>query len=240
MPRDILSEQQMNIKFVKAVQRHPTLYNFELPSYSRKDVSDKAWEDVGRTMNMTPPACRERWRNLRAVFMRTMRAPPRGSTGVKKPYYLADVMQFVVPYMRTLGETAAKKQQAKEAQEAQEKRPVQVAIEEIKVEQLDDDDSSDWAEDEREMSVSRKRSVQDDEPQQSVKVARIAQPSSSTVTLDSDHIKSFLNSLLPELNEMNSVQFKNFKRRVLLLIDDITTEIPASPRRRTNESEYIM
>ncbi|XP_021187114.2 uncharacterized protein LOC110373940 [Helicoverpa armigera] len=249
MSRDILSEQQINIKFVKAVQKHPTLYNFELPSYSRKDVSDKAWEEIGKTMEMTPPECREKWRNLRAVFMRTMKAPPRGSTGKKKPYYLSDVMQFLVPYMRPVpkSEEAKKRlRQAKAAQEAQErqdKRPVQFAIEQVKVEQLDDEDSDDWGtvsiEDEREM-FSRKRSVLDEEPQPSPKVTRRVHPSSSTVTLESDHVKSFLDSLLPELHEMSSQQFKNFKRRVLLLIDDITTEIPASPSRRTSDSGYII
>lgn len=111
------------------------------------------------------------------------------------------------------------------------------------MEQLDDEDSDDWGtvsiEDEREM-FSRKRSVQDEEPQPNPKVARRVQPSSSTVTLESDHVKSFLDSLLPELHEMSSQQFKNFKRRVLLLIDDITTEIPPSPRRRTSDSGYII
>lgn len=36
-----------------------------------------------------------------------------------------------------------------------------------------------------------------------------------------DAVMSFLNSLAPELREMNLQQFKMFKRRVLSLIDDI-------------------
>lgn len=48
-----MSEQQINIKFVKEVQKYPILYNFELPSYSRRDVSDEAWKEVGKAMNMT-------------------------------------------------------------------------------------------------------------------------------------------------------------------------------------------
>lgn len=74
MPRDILSEQQCNIEFVKNVQKFPCLYNFELPSYTRKDISDKAWEEVAETMNMT----REFISNMALVVIeRAFVAPPR-------------------------------------------------------------------------------------------------------------------------------------------------------------------
>ncbi|KAF9814460.1 hypothetical protein SFRURICE_000187 [Spodoptera frugiperda] len=246
MSRDIMSEQQINIKFVKEVQKYPILYNFELPSYSRRDVSDDAWKEVGKAMNMTPSACRERWRNLRAVFMRTMKAPPPRVTGKKKPYYLADVMQFVVPFMRpiAMAEAAKDKQKKNQAVDPKEgdNQPIEVEIEHIKVEQVDQEEDSDEygqssVEGDREGTpLARKRSLQDDRPSQSSKTAKLQ---SSSIALDSDHVKSFLNSLLPELHEMSSQQFKHFKRRVLLLIDDITTEIPASPRRHRDD-EYIL
>ncbi|KAF9417494.1 hypothetical protein HW555_005417 [Spodoptera exigua] len=247
MSRDVMSEQQINIKFVKEVQKYPILYNFELPSYSRRDVSDEAWREVGKAMSMTPSACRERWRNLRAVFMRTMKAPPPRVTGKKKPYYLADVMQFVVPFMRpiAMAEAAKDKQKKNQTLECKEgdNQPIEVEIEHIKVEPVEqEEDSDEWGpssvEEEREGTPhARKQSMQDERPQQINKMAKL-QPS-STVTLDSDHVKSFLNSLLPELHEMSSRQFKHFKRRVLLLIDDIMTEIPASPKRQPDD-EYIM
>ncbi|KAG5868395.1 hypothetical protein JTB14_006828 [Gonioctena quinquepunctata] len=52
-------------------------------------------------MNMTGTACKERWKNLRAVFVRHMKSAPSGSGAEKKQYYLTDVMQFVLPFVKT-------------------------------------------------------------------------------------------------------------------------------------------
>jgi len=48
-----MSEQKLNIKFVEEVEKHPILYNFTLPGYSRKDEAEIAWNEVGKTVNMT-------------------------------------------------------------------------------------------------------------------------------------------------------------------------------------------
>lgn len=170
-----------------------------------------------------------------------MKAPPT-STGKKKPYYLSEVMQFVVPYMRPIARAEAAKEKQRQLVKEHEEYQELKEIEEIKLEVPDDecyDSSEQNAEDERgkEIAATRKRPAQDEELHHA-KVAKVAYPS-SPMPLDSDHVKSFLNSLLPELTEMNSAQFKNFKRKVLLLIDDIVTEMPAAPRRHTDD-EYIM
>lgn len=147
-------------------------------------------------------------------------------------------------------EAAKEKQILKVKPREESKTPVQfetsstaqLQLDQIKVEEPDDvlDASSEQSiEEHNEVTAMRKRPVQEEIFHQSVKVAKITQPASSLVSLDSDHVRSFLNSLIPELNEMNSAQFKNFKRRVLLLIDDIVTEIPGSPR-RTTDDDVIM
>jgi hypothetical protein len=46
-------DPSMNIKFVKAVEKYPCLYNYKLPEYSRRDVTDKAWMNVAKEMNYT-------------------------------------------------------------------------------------------------------------------------------------------------------------------------------------------
>lgn len=46
--------------------------------------------------------CKEKWRNLRTVFTRKMKIPQSGSGRNKKAYYLADAMQFSVPFIKTL------------------------------------------------------------------------------------------------------------------------------------------
>ena len=49
----MMSEQILNIKFVGEVEKHPVLYNYKLPGYSRKDITEKAWREVGREVQMT-------------------------------------------------------------------------------------------------------------------------------------------------------------------------------------------
>lgn len=48
-----MSDQALNIQFVQEVEKYPCLYNYELTQYSRKDITDEAWNNVGKIMNMS-------------------------------------------------------------------------------------------------------------------------------------------------------------------------------------------
>ncbi|KAF0685375.1 transcription factor Adf-1-like [Aphis craccivora] len=48
-----MNEQKINLKMVEEVEKHPVLYNFTLSGYSRKDETEKAWSEVGRSVNMS-------------------------------------------------------------------------------------------------------------------------------------------------------------------------------------------
>ncbi|KPJ06287.1 hypothetical protein RR48_14026 [Papilio machaon] len=48
-----MSEQLLNIDFVSEVQKYPCLYNYTLKEYSKKDITEKAWEAVGKVVNLT-------------------------------------------------------------------------------------------------------------------------------------------------------------------------------------------
>jgi hypothetical protein len=43
-----MSDQDFCIKLVHAVEKYPYLYNYISSDYSRKDIVDKAWVDVGK------------------------------------------------------------------------------------------------------------------------------------------------------------------------------------------------
>jgi hypothetical protein len=43
----------MNIMFVKTVEKYPCLYNYTLPEYSRRDLTERAWINVAKKMNYT-------------------------------------------------------------------------------------------------------------------------------------------------------------------------------------------
>ena len=44
---------EMNITFVGEVEKHEVLYNYKLPGYSRKDITEKAWQEVAAKVNMS-------------------------------------------------------------------------------------------------------------------------------------------------------------------------------------------
>ena len=53
---------------------------------------------------MTAAECKERWKNIRAVFVRNMKPAPSGvGAKTKRTYYLMESMQFTVPYIKALG-----------------------------------------------------------------------------------------------------------------------------------------
>jgi hypothetical protein len=55
---------------------------------------------------------------------------------------------------------------------------------------------------------------------------------------DNDPRKMFLMSLLPEIHEMSYSQMKLFKRRVLVLIDDILGDMPTQHETSSSVSSY--
>ncbi|KAL4091826.1 hypothetical protein QTP88_026448 [Uroleucon formosanum] len=45
--------------------------------------------------------CKENWKNLRTVFVRTIKSAPSGSARKsKRPYYLNEHLQFLLPYVK--------------------------------------------------------------------------------------------------------------------------------------------
>ncbi|XP_068081651.1 uncharacterized protein [Anabrus simplex] len=102
-----MNEQIANIKFVEEVEKHPELYNYQLSGYSIKDRTEKAWSEVAKEVKMTVTECKEKWRNLRTVFIRHMKPSPTGTGSKKKrAYYLAEAMQFALPFIKTLNPPA--------------------------------------------------------------------------------------------------------------------------------------
>lgn len=46
--KDILEE--FNTKLVDAVKRRPVLYDYSLSEYSRKDITELAWDEIAEEM----------------------------------------------------------------------------------------------------------------------------------------------------------------------------------------------
>ncbi|KAG5866516.1 hypothetical protein JTB14_016370 [Gonioctena quinquepunctata] len=92
-----------NIKFVGEVEKHPEPYDYNLREYSRKDCTEKTWNEIAKEFNMSASECKEKWRNLRSTYVKNLKPKPSGSEATKKPCYLMDAMQFAVPFVKVAG-----------------------------------------------------------------------------------------------------------------------------------------
>ncbi|RZF44799.1 hypothetical protein LSTR_LSTR000751 [Laodelphax striatellus] len=224
-----MCDQELNLRLVGEVKKHEVLYNFKLPGYSRKNVVDKAWQQVATKMNMPVAECKEKWRNLRTVFMRKMKHNASGSTEKRKAYYLENAMQFCLPFLKTVNNLPSENL----LQHPSQYEPL------VEVSQIEGDQLMIC----QQASPTNPLEVQfsDDlslvnEPVQKRTAADLPECSTPKkakfqsiveVDIDSDRIdrqqgiKMFLLSLLPELEELSDSQIKLFKRQVLRVIDDI-------------------
>nr|XP_023020829.1 transcription factor Adf-1-like [Leptinotarsa decemlineata] len=92
---------QASISFVKLVEQNPCLWNYTLKSYCRTDFTGVAWKEIAKKLKETEQNCRDRWKNIRTAYGRSLKPPKSGSGGKsKKPYYLATHLDFLRPYMK--------------------------------------------------------------------------------------------------------------------------------------------
>ncbi|KAF2358360.1 BESS motif [Trinorchestia longiramus] len=110
-------EVNQNILLVKAVQQEPEVYDHTLPGYSNRDSQEQAWHRVAEAVGDSVPACRSRWMNLRGSMCRHIRqSMVAGSGPLKKPYYMAKYMAFLIPFtkvraLQTFGEKSKSNKQ---------------------------------------------------------------------------------------------------------------------------------
>nr|CAH7760581.1 unnamed protein product [Callosobruchus chinensis] len=87
------------IKLVQQIEKYELLYNSKLAEHSRKDLVEKSWEEIAYKVGKTVSECKERWRNIRCSFHRSLKSGPKGSRP-KKPYYLKEYLNFILPYLK--------------------------------------------------------------------------------------------------------------------------------------------
>ncbi|XP_002127964.2 uncharacterized protein LOC100185780 [Ciona intestinalis] len=90
-----------NVNFVKMIEEHDVLYNPFTEHYNNREMQNEAWLAIAQESNESVQTCKERWVNLRASFCRHLRNQKNGSAQGRKPYYLAEHMQFLIPFTRS-------------------------------------------------------------------------------------------------------------------------------------------
>ncbi|GAB0098945.1 hypothetical protein DMENIID0001_147570 [Sergentomyia squamirostris] len=91
-----------NLKIVQMVEKYPLLYDNTLKEYDMKQEVEKAWQTIGNELNMSGTVVRDRWRVIRGSYVRYLRQQNSRTDGEypKKPYYLANYMKFVTPFLK--------------------------------------------------------------------------------------------------------------------------------------------
>ncbi|XP_034833099.2 uncharacterized protein [Maniola hyperantus] len=227
------SEQTFNFNLVQEIEKYPCLYNYKLSAYSYKDVTDKAWSDVGKAVGLSVSECKERWKNLRAVYVRHKKQALNG-TAPRKPYYLDEAMEFTLPYIKTLnslsGNTSATyegiyddQDEDNSSNQRQSPDPYPTGV------------ASPPSPQQNQHNQPKKRPNEDKFDIQEYFRSKISRVQDN-VDVQRESNTLFLLSLLPDLNDMSSQQVRTFKRKVLELIDEVlvtntgtTTSVKVEP-----------
>ncbi|XP_072377407.1 uncharacterized protein [Diabrotica undecimpunctata] len=246
-----MCDQELNLKFVREVEKHEALYNYKLSDYSRKDVTEKAWLKVAAEVNMSVADCKEKWRNLRTVFMRKIKPLPSGSGAKRKAYYLEEAMKFCLPFIKTSAPSSSKNfpsvahlcsastnEDVGDEETPQDNTEIADFIFPLPPPQATqlpcvNISSTPIVPSRAETNlISKKRLAA--EVDRSVaeyfqaKKTKITDTTSTKID-NQESLKMFLFSLLPELEELNNNQIKIFKRRVFSILDEITATSQHQP-----------
>ncbi|KAM4574686.1 uncharacterized protein V3H82_009311 isoform 1-T1 [Fundulus diaphanus] len=89
-------------RLIMEVQKRSVLYDPAHPSYKDNSEKEKAWLEIAKVLGNSVDFCKNRWRNLRDVFVRNNKRIqlPSGSTRVPKTEWKnRRLMSFLLPYM---------------------------------------------------------------------------------------------------------------------------------------------
>nr|XP_021186856.2 uncharacterized protein LOC110373816 isoform X1 [Helicoverpa armigera] len=187
-----------NMLLIKTIEKFPCLYNYNLPEYLKRDITDSAWQEVASQTQLSVGECKEKWKNLRYGLLRSLRLNPDG-TG-KKKYYLHDEMEFVLPYIRT-------------------SRQHEMDLQQIEVET--DEEANDFNDQDKKSSVIGHYQEEEIIPEPPKKKSKNRDTKSNNNQAFDESRKMFLLGLLPEVNALTESQMKVFRRKILSLLDDI-------------------
>ncbi|XP_036347516.1 uncharacterized protein LOC118756887 [Rhagoletis pomonella] len=206
------------VNFVQLIENRACLYNNNLQEYSNKNITERAWSEIAQQINWSVAECKEKWRNIRNGFVRSLKPPPSGSSSkIKKKYYLHEVMQFVLPYVKPV-------------QHAEQTGNITLSDWDVhhaeEVTTMEDGHESDITfETAQNTSTStgqkrkrKKGSAGNDEVEEAV-LGYITNRNAKKT--EDDSRKLFLLSLLPDVNSLSAARFRQFKIRSLLLVEDL-------------------
>ncbi|XP_017039457.1 transcription factor Adf-1 [Drosophila ficusphila] len=230
-----------NAKICQLVAKHPCLYDRSDDNYMRKSTVKNAWKDISKEMRNSVKSCKERWRNIRTSYARSIKVHHGANT-----YYLNNELQFLqnhitpgVPVPLRGRRSKPKGQEDVDQEDEEHETPVEAFLEMKQSPSSPDTDhaqsresnesySEDESEDEKGswQGRAKKRLRLSREGKEEAKAS--IQNGDAVPVMDFDD--AFLQGLRPEIKHMNFHQKLYFKRRVYELLSEIFhSEESASP-----------
>ncbi|XP_055905582.1 uncharacterized protein LOC129941065 [Eupeodes corollae] len=229
-----------NIKFLKLIEKHECLWKHDSPNYTNNHIKVEAWKQIAKAVNGTEERCNRRWRYIRQAYSQHVRTSINADP--KKKYYLSPHVDFVKPYIKLhpccqSSATASKqnKDNSKEdwTETTKRKHTNEAPAE---TEKILEQQFLELIEGKGEKSTKTK-SVE-------VYEERKLKPSTSSCSLKrkidiqdtesrSKHVRTtevesvvsknwmFLESILPFVDEMSKKQIRRFRKKVMLLLEDV-------------------
>ncbi|KAF5289776.1 hypothetical protein FQA39_LY03693 [Lamprigera yunnana] len=233
-----------NINLVKAIENRPCIWDYNLSDYSNRNKIDKTWKEVAEEVKDTVSNCRERWRNIRGSFFRSLKKSPSGSrTNAKKRYYLTDYLEFIRPYTKSKASTGNLEtilDNVHNSEEGNSDSQEDMENRDLASQSRGDEISENVNEPSREETIAT--------PTNTTKRRKVSLiPSSATNPVDEafvdwhknekekddfrkeDANRSFLLSLLPDMWKMTDKQNRRFRQRVICLADEILEDADIRP-----------
>ncbi|KAH8378771.1 hypothetical protein KR009_001220 [Drosophila setifemur] len=222
----------INAKICRLVAQHPCLYDRSDSAYMRKSIVKNAWRDISKEMRNSVKSCKERWRNIRTSYARSIKVHHGANT-----YYLNSELQFLqnhitpgVPVPLRGRRSRALAQQMQDQEELEENKTTVEAILDMKQSpssrdtehaQSHDSDALDDADTESEEESEDEKESRQGRAQKRLRLSKDSKGDSKAAgsTMDSDD--AFLQGLRPEIKQMNFRQKLYFKRRVYELLGEI-------------------
>ncbi|XP_028157497.1 uncharacterized protein LOC114350773 [Ostrinia furnacalis] len=213
-----------NIALVRSIKGYPCLYDNTIPAYTKKEITDKAWIEVSNETGISAGECKEKWKNLRWGFIRSLRPNPDGT--VKKRYYLHDDMDFVLPFVKLLQKHGHNI--PTHDSDIEDENIESAENEGIEYEVFDEHRARARLYDSKQTTEKNAQRKNGQSPQ--FFEYRVQEPQSKRAkiyesvpnhTEEIDYRKMFLFSLLPEINVLSESQMRDFRRKVFMLIDEI-------------------
>lgn len=111
-----MADTELILKIINAVKQRDCLWNVHSSEYAKRDKLEKAWQEVAVDVGRPDVFCREKWRNVRTGFLRSIQyntnircdygdSTEDLPTPRRKRFYLYDEMKFLLPSTETIGQT---------------------------------------------------------------------------------------------------------------------------------------